>query len=238
MQRQSSSPHGSPAFQQGPFQPHSRHASLDPASAAHLQMQGWGGGDAFRGHRRSPSDAHSDVSSSAHPSPFLENAESFDPTDHHSPLLQAQQDVSSYQEVMGIGQFSISEPQPPYISPAHSPHLSPSLAPQQVMPPFTNAENFGLPPGLGVPMGNQFNGQQGLEIFPGQGQNPFSGLNQTFGHPATMSPPEINIQLAPPSRQQSFEPVKPDAPGPGDTLTPPDRMFLTTVPFTFMYSHS
>ena len=95
------------------------------------------------------------------------------------------------------------------------------------MPPFTNADNFGLPTGLVAPMGNQFNGPQGLEIFPGQGpQNSFSGLNQSFVHAATMSPPEINIQLAPPSRQQSFEPVKSDAPEPGDTLTPPDRTFF------------
>ena len=240
MQRQSSSPHGSPAFQQGPFRPHSRNASLDPASAGHIQMQGWSGGDAFRGHRRSLSDAHSDVSSSAHPSPFLDTADSFDPTDHHSPLLRAQQDASAYQEVMGISQFSISEPQPPYISPAHSPHLSPSLVPQQpAMPSFTGADNFGLPSGLGGPMGNQFNGHQGLDMFPGQGQNSFSGLNESFGQTATMSPPEINIQLAPPSRQQSFEPPKPDVPEPGDTLTPPDRMFACSqLHFFHMCSHS
>lgn len=225
MQRQSSSPHGSPAFQQAAFVPsHARNTSLDPASAAYPQMQGWTAGDAFRGHRRSPSDAHSDVSSSAHPSPFLGNTENFEPIGNHSPLLQAQQDPSAYSEVMGIGQFSISEPQPSYISPAHSPHISPALRPQQhALPVFTSADNFGLSSGLGGPIGPQFNGQQGLEMFPGRGQDPFPALNQGVGQAVTMSPPEINIQLAPPSRQQSFEPPKPEPHMPGDTLTPPDR---------------
>lgn len=223
MQRQSSSPQ----FQQGPFPSHSpghsRNTSLDPASAAYPQMQSWPTGDAFNRHRRSPSEAHSDVSSSAHPSPFLGNTETFETIDNHSPLLRAQQDPSGYSEVMGIGQFSISEPQPSYISPAHSPHISPALRPQQqALPAFTSADNFGLSSGLGGPVGAQFNGQQGLEMFPGQGQDPFPALNQGVGQATTMSPPEINIQLAPPSRQQSFEPQK-DTHMPGDTLTPPDR---------------
>jgi hypothetical protein len=86
-------------------------------------------------------------------------------------------------------------------------------------------------------MGNQFNGQQGLEIFSGQGQNSFSVLNQGFGQAATMSPPEINIQLAPPSRQQSYEPVKSDAPESGDSLTPPDRTFASNSTFWFNVTH-
>jgi len=238
MQRQSSSPHHSPAFQQGSFQSHSpghsRNTSLDPSSAAYPQMQGWPASDPFRGHRRSPSDAHSDVSSSAQPSPFLGNSEAFEPIDNHSPLLQAQQDPSVYNEVMGIGQFSISEPQPSYISPAHSPHISPALRPQQhTLPAFTGPENFVLSTGMTGPMGGQFNGQQ-LDMFPGQGQDAFPALNQGVVQGSTMSPPEINIQLAPPTRQQSFEPPKPEPQLPGDSLTPPNRSKNSSVNVTWL----
>lgn len=56
---------------------HSRNASasLDPSSAAFANGQApteWAGMQ-FQTHRRAPSDAHSDVSSSAAPSPFLLN---------------------------------------------------------------------------------------------------------------------------------------------------------------------
>jgi hypothetical protein len=242
MHRQSSgSPHGSPAMQQTGFQQqqqqqqqpsprHSRNTSLDPSSAAYpQQLQGgeWGG-MGFRQHRRQPSDAHSDVSSSAHPSPYLGNTlDSFDQVDHHSPLLGAQQDPAVYDGVMGISQFSISDNRMNQISPGHSPHISPRLIPQQPqLPSFTSGDNFGLMQSYAPMNHNQYNGQQ-LDMFPGQGQEAFPSLNHQSGidyngNNEAMSPPEINIQLAPPSRQASFEPPKPEG-GPDGALSPPDR---------------
>jgi transcription factor CRZ1 len=236
MHRQSSqSPHGSPALNQGAFQSHSpghsRNTSLDPSSAAYPQMQGWGGGDAFRGHRRVPSDAHSDVSSSAHPSPYLGNMDSFEnPISNHSPLLGAQQDPAMYRDVVQpIEQFSISQGPNPYISPAHSPIPSPQLNPQQhPLPAFTSADNFGLGQqgGIVAPMPTNFNGMQSIGFLPSQNQDQFPEFAQRdMGYQSeTMSPPEINIQLAPPSRQTSFEPPKPE--GVEDGLSPPERSTL------------
>jgi hypothetical protein len=235
MNRQSSgSPHNSPGMQQGGFQApsprHSRNTSLDPSSAAYPQQLGrneWGG-MGFSTHRRQPSDAHSDVSSSAHPSPYLTNHDNFDQVDHHSPLLGAQQDPVIYNDVMGIQNFSISESTPSYISPAHSPAISPRLLPQQLhqLPSFTSNDNFGMMTSFAPSMNQYDNG--GMNMFPNQGET-FPTLNQATnmdynGNGDAMSPPEINIQLAPPSRQASFEPPKGD--GPDGALSPPDRSKL------------
>ena len=232
----SSSPHGSPGMNQGGFQPspaHSRHASLDPASAAYPQMQGWNSGnDAFRGHRRAPSDAHSDVSS-AQPSPYLTTADSFEhPINNHSPMLGAQQDPSLYQDVVApMDHFSLTQAQNPYISPAHSPIPSPQLIPQQhPLPAFTSADSFGLQGGMVAPMPIGYNGMQGFGILASQNRDQFPEFGQNNGDMSNnmdaMSPPEINIQLAPPSRQASFEPPKPEGLEDeilNDGLSPPDR---------------
>ncbi|KAF2399192.1 hypothetical protein EJ06DRAFT_495939 [Trichodelitschia bisporula] len=237
MHRQSSgSPHNSPALGhmsfQAPSPRHSRNTSLDPSSAAYpMQMQSgaeWGHG--FQ-HRRQHSDAHSDVSSSAHPSPFLGNSDSFEP-DHHSPLLSAQADPSMYQEVMGIGQFSISEGHHPHYnvnpSPGHSPHISPHLLPQQHnLPAFSSPETFMSPSGVGmpVPMHSSYPSPQLVEPYTGQNHEAFptlghmNGEEYAGGQADTMSPPEINIQLAP--KEQSYD-VKTDAQEQGG-LSPPDR---------------
>ncbi|KAF2809699.1 uncharacterized protein BDZ99DRAFT_388847 [Mytilinidion resinicola] len=219
MNRPNGSPHASPNMNQGAFPSpnHSRHASLDP-SAAYGQPQGpeWGG-MGFHGHRRAPSDTYSDVSSSAQPSPYLGNSD-FEPNDNPSPLLAAQQDPAMFQEVMQFGQFTLSENQS-HISPGHSPHISPRLMPQQQsLPPFTSSNGYGL-----QAMNNQYGGQQGLEMYQGQGHEPFPTINQggDFGQADTMSPPEINIDFAPPSRQASFEPARPETQA--DALSPPDR---------------
>jgi hypothetical protein len=220
MNRQASaSPHNSPGLQQGGFQPpgrHSRNTSLDPSSAAYPQQ--WNGMN-FQ-HRRVPSETHSDVSSSAHPSPYLGNVDSFDGVDNHSPLLNAQPDPSMYQEVMGIGQFSLNEPQQnPYISPAHSPHVSPRLLPQQQLPTYSSADSYRM--ASLAPTIPSYNGNQALEMFPGVGQEAFPALNPGDA----MSPPEINIQLAPPSRQTSFEPPQDEAVE--GALSPPESTYQT-----------
>lgn len=211
----STSPHASPNLNQGAFRPagHSRQQSLDPSAA-------YGGdwnGMAFRGHRRAPSDTYSDVSSN-HPSPYLGNNDSFD-HENPSPLLGAQQDNSMFQEVLNFGQFSLSDnPNQAGITPGHSPHISPRLAPQQQnLPPFTASNNYGLAP----VMSNQPSNQSAMDMFPGSGQEPFPALNQDYGLSDQMSPPEINIDFAPPSRQQSFEPPKPE--GSENALSPPNR---------------
>lgn len=222
MNQQSPSPHASPNMNQAAFPSpsHSRHASLDP-SAAYGQPQGneWSGMTSFRGHRRAPSDTYSDVSS-AHASPYLGNNESFD-HDNPSPLLNAQQDPSLFQEVMQFGQFNLNDPHPGH-SPGHSPHISPRLMPQQQALPQFQPGSFGLDPS----MNNQY-GQQGMNAYQnqGQGHEPFPTINQAGpeygGQADTMSPPEINIDFAPPSRQASFEPPKPEHQA--DALSPPDR---------------
>ena len=64
-----------------------------------------------------------------------------------------------------------------------------------------------------------------MGIYQEQGHEPFPTINQShipeFGAADTMSPPEINIDFAPPSRQASFEPAKPGHQA--DALSPPDR---------------
>lgn len=233
----SGSPHHSPGLTQGGFQPppssspgmqqHSRHTSLDPSSAAYpgqnyggewSNMQNWT-------HRRQPSDTRSEISnSSAHPSPYLGNSDSFDhPIDHHSPMLNAQQDSAMFEPVMGgIGSFTISDgtqqqqnAYQQHMTPSHSPAPSPRLIPQQQLPPFSGS--FGL-----MDQNSYNNGQQGMSLF--QPQESFPDFQ---GHNEAMSPPEINIQLAPPSRQASFEPPKDEAVLEG-ALSPPDRSRSST----------
>jgi transcription factor CRZ1 len=214
----SASPHHSPNMNQGGFPSpgqHSRHASLDPASAAFPQGQNNEWSNMYRGHRRTPSDAYSDVSSSAHPSPYLGNTEQFN--DNPSPLLQAQQDPAMFQDVMTFGQFSLNESSSQHASPAHSPHISPRLLPtQQPLPQFTAENNFGL--------NNQFN-QGGLGVYPNPPSETFPSLHNNsvdMGQADQMSPPEINIDFAPPSRQPSFGPG-PKSENGENALSPPDR---------------
>jgi len=213
------SPHASPNMNQGAFpspsHSHSRHASLDPNAAYQVQNNEWANMTQFRGHRRTPSETYSDVSS-AHASPYMGNNDSFD-NDNPSPLLNAQ-DPSLFQEVMQFGQFNLNDNQA-HISPGHSPHISPRLIPQQQSLPHFQPGSFGLDPTL-----NHY-GQQGMGAYQAQGQEPFPTINQgpgpEFGQADTMSPPEISIEFAPPSRQASFEPPKPEHQA--DALSPPDR---------------
>lgn len=221
--RQTPSPHASPNMNQGQFASpgHSRHASLDP-NAAYGQPTEWGSiaNSNFRGHRRAPSETYSDVSS-AHASPYLVQQDSFD-TDQPSPLLNAQNDPQLFHDpVMQFGQFNLNDPNS-HISPGHSPHISPRLMPQQqqALPQF-QPTSFGLEQN----MNNQYG------TYQNQGQEPFPSLNQPlpeFGQADAMSPPEINIDFAPPSRQASFEPPKPEHQA--DALSPPDRCKLYRLP--------
>jgi hypothetical protein len=226
------SPHASPNMNQGPFPSpgHSRNASLDP-NTAYGQAQGteWGNMANFRGHRRAPSETYSDVSS-AHASPYLVQQDSFE-DNQPSPLLNPQADPQLFHDpVMQFNQFTLNDGNS-HISPGHSPHISPRLIPQQqqALPRF-QPDSFGL--------SHQY-GQQGLGVYP-QGPEPFPSLNQVgpdFGQADAMSPPEINIDFAPPSRQASFEPPKPEHQA--DALSPPDRCTYNAVrPWTLLTHHS
>jgi len=235
----SSPGHGSPSSTQAhTFSPdHSRHASLDPSSAQFQNGQqptDWAGmlsGVQFQGHRRAPSE-HSDVSSSVAPSPYLgqqDSFEAFDPA--HSPMLGAQQDPQLYHDALGIDTFSLSDPQQQiqqhqqqqeHISPRHSPYPSPRMTPHP---------GFGLPQENNFMLSNEvqqnsFNGQPGSDIYtssPNQSFPQFTMRHDSgdMGQAAQMAPPEINVELAPPSRQPTFEPLRPE--NHLDALSPPER---------------
>ncbi|KNG52369.1 c2h2 type zinc finger domain-containing protein [Stemphylium lycopersici] len=218
---QTPSPHASPNMNQNQFRSpgHSRHTSLDP-SAAYGQPSEWAGMGSFGGPRsRGGSDAgYSDVPSSVHNSPYLQQQDSFD-NDQPSPLLNAQNDPQLFQDpVPGFDRFNLNSGNA-HISASNSPHISPRLLPQnqQVLPPF-QPESFGLSQNM-----NPY-AHQGMNGYTGQNSEPFPSLNQAmpeFGQADAMSPPEINIDFAPPSRQASFEPPKPEHQI--DALSPPDR---------------
>ena len=216
---------GSPASTQGQFYTpqHSRHQSLDPASAAYSSGSGptdWQG-MTFQHHRRAPSD-HSELSSNA-PSPFLPHAEVVEPMDNgHSPMIGAQSDGMN---AFGIENFSINDHQQAQISPGHSPYMSPRLMPQS---------------NLGLGMGPEFMLQQGMsahmprpgpEIYTSQSDESFRNISHArhasvvsdMGQADQFPAPTINIEPAPVSRQASFEP---EMNNPGDTLSPPTSMFV------------
>lgn len=199
----SPSPHASPRFQQAQYaqmnRPRNQSVSLDPSSAMFPQGGNeWMGMGGYRSHKRTPSDQHSDISSNHATSPYMNTLDNFD---HSSPLLNPSQDAS-FNDGLGLQQFSLND-QNGYHSPAHSPGHSPHLMPQpqQALPQFTPDNNFGL-------SSNSINGHYGqnggLEMFAGTGQEPFPTLNTESSSPSGradhMSPPEINIDFAPPSR--------------------------------------
>lgn len=231
----SSSNHGSPQPNQGQFTSpnHSRHASasLDPSAALNQgQSHGdWTGftGEQFQTHRRAPSD-YSDVSSSVAPSPLLHQHDSFEAFDQPSPMLNPQQDNQMYHDALGIGQFSISDPkqqqqqqhQEPRFSPGHSPYVSPRMSPHA---------GYAFPPDqfqLSQDMQSNFNGRPGPDVYPNLNE---AGIRQfqhrmssgDMGQAAQMTPPEISVDLAPPSVPSTFEPFRPE--GDFDALSPPAR---------------
>jgi hypothetical protein len=217
-------PHQSPSFNQGQFQSspaHSRHASLGPESAAYPQ-----GGHIdwtmmppqFQNHRRTPSE-YSDVSaSSAAPSPNLGHQDTFESIEHHHSPMQHPQD-SMYQDVLGIGNFSLSDNHGASpragLSPAHSPAISPRLGPQQL--PNLNQPSFMLS------MNNEFGQQQ--HMYGGQIQDipqiQQNGGSIDMGDNQQMVPPQINVEFAPTASRNGFEGPKPSFDA--DALTPPDR---------------
>ncbi|KAI1176821.1 hypothetical protein F4777DRAFT_233292 [Nemania sp. FL0916] len=209
---EASSPHHPAAFSQPPFSSspghHSRHASLGP-EAALLPGQDWTQAQ-FQGHRRSPSD-YSDVSSNA-ASPSLTAHDGFDPEHGHSPMQRPQD--SFYDGVMGLGNFTISDPNRNSRSPSHSPHISPRLLPEmpeagQLSQPMLLNAGYQGGPAVGYPLQP--------EEFPTLPQD--ASIEQQIHQ--GMAPPSINIDFAPNAKQNTFEAPKP--PMDESSLTPPDR---------------
>ena len=211
--------HQSPSFNQQQFGPppghrsHSRNASLGPEAALLPHQMGDWTQPQFQGHRRAPSE-YSDVSS-AGASPNLTSHDTFEPSEHgHSPMQRPQE---FFEGVAGFSNFSISDPQVVHgsRSPSHSPAISPRLPPQQG--PDMSQPNQGMLLNTGYPNAPSIS-------FPIQQPNEeFPALTQDMGSPGqqAMAPPSINIDFAPNSRQNSFEPSKPAMDQ--TSLIPPDR---------------
>ncbi|EEQ28252.1 DNA-binding transcription factor [Microsporum canis] len=205
---------------------HSRHTSLDPASAAYIStdsQSNWHGilgNSSFRGHRRAPSE-HSDVSSVSH-SPFLPQHDTFDnsahPSAQPSPRLPPQADPRLYDNAFGMEAFTISErDQNNGYSPAHSPYISPRLSPQ--------LHNTDLDPDSSLLLAQHIPRVQGTQDpYAGTSAPPVPGFQAQaglgdMGQAAQMTPPSINVEFAPPSRTSTVDAPKLNADG--DTLSPP-----------------
>lgn len=205
---------------------HSRHTSLDPATAAYLTAQS--GPDwqsvmnnvSFQGHRRAPSEV-SEVSSANH-SPYLSQHE-FDGIENNaSPSLAPQSDPSLYENGLGMESFTLSEQHQQGISPLHSPYISPRLMPQQggeMVPNNSYLSQFPSAPTdmYGMPQEDMMNMGQ-LNNIPGD-----------IGQASQMAPPSINVEFAPPLRNPTFDPSKSTADF--DSLSPPAmRKCWSTTP--------
>ncbi|KAJ5172214.1 hypothetical protein N7492_004807 [Penicillium capsulatum] len=198
---------------------HSRHTSLDPATAAYLSAQSntdWQSvmsHSAFQGHRRAPSEV-SEVSSANH-SPYLSQHDYDGIENNASPSLTPQNDPALYDNALGIESFTLSEQQQGF-SPLHSPYISPRLMPQQgddmvpntsYLSPNANSQFPAAPTDMyGIPGDDMMNATIN------------SGVPD-IGQASQMAPPSINVEFAPPSRNPSFGPSKPAASF--DSLSPP-----------------
>lgn len=192
---------------------HSRNTSLDPISAAFPQGMdpNWNGVNFTQ--RRTPSTQSE--ASSAHHSPYLLQQDSFEGVGQLSPMMNGNQDPLLLQD---MNSFTISDPHlqvAQHISPAHSPHMSPYLVPQQV-PLFTNGDGFGQ-----CTLNNQ-SYNLGLSGNMYAIQDEFPSIEPTIETPdfGQMSPPAINIELAPFTRPTMFVP---HVGGDSDGLVVPER---------------
>lgn len=218
---QQSSPFLPNAFSPSPR--HSRNVSLGPESAHFPNAQlpaDWSmmPPSRFTNHRRSPSEFSEFSSTSAVPSPNLLHLDSFDSTDYHSPLCPPQ-DTSAYPDGLELNNFSLNDDSLfPGINP--SPIPSPYLN-TQMAPTITPQQQFLL--GLGFTPESQIFNTPMVNNMPEQFQRPSIQSNSSLEMAQTsqMVPPEINVEFAPASRQNSFEPPKPALDE--DSLTPPAR---------------
>jgi len=214
---QPGSAHHSPSFNAHQFSSpaggHSRHASLGPDAALLQRQVDWSAAQ-FQGHRRTPSE-FSDASSMGHRSPAMVGQETFPDHLDHSPMVRAQ-DANVYNELHGIGSFSLSDNSPHRNgrSPSHSPAISPRILPQ-ALPEMGQASSY-VPQAPGAGYGAQPY-MHGAESFP---QLPTSAAMGPPAMPAAMSVPNIEIFEAPSAVRSGFEgKSNMDM----DALTPPER---------------
>ena len=219
---------------------HSRQASLDPVAAYNNgPQQEWSNmlqRPQFQGHRRAPSE-HSDVSSSAAPSPFPAQSDTFDTVDQNpSPLLDPQQDNQLYQDGLGIENFNISD-NPQKHSPAHSPFVSPRLSPQSGVGMSQEPTYIRLPEPQNKYAANlapegYTNQTEQFPTLPPEQRVP----SNDYGQADQYDVPQINVvETAPMPQQQAIE--NPGFPTDMDALSPPERG-ETLFPLYFMAFHS
>lgn len=129
--------------------------------------------------------------------------------------MQRPQDTGLYQELHGIGSFSISDHSPNRAgrSPSHSPAISPRIMPQQMAQDVSQHNQFALGSNGFVTAPNY--GMQAQEAFP---QLQVQGdMSQQMPQIAA---PTISINYAPPDAKSGFE-GRPSLDT--DALTPPER---------------
>lgn len=244
-QQQSPGPLSPPGSTPGTYYTpsHSRHTSLDPASAAYLSAQSnadWqsvmDNSAAFQGHRRTPSEV-SEVSSANH-SPYLSQHEYDGIENNASPSLTPQNDPTLYDNAFGIESFTLSEQQQQQqqqqgFSPLHSPYISPQLMPQQGGEMIPNAQY------LPSNMTSQFpSAPTDMYAMPTDDMMNAAMNSGTadIGQASQMAPPSINVEFAPPSRNPSFGPNKPAADL--DSLSPPamSELIFSSIRYS-QFSH-
>ncbi|RKF78559.1 C2H2 finger domain transcription factor crzA [Golovinomyces cichoracearum] len=149
----------------------------------------------FQGHRRTPSE-YSDVSTnSAQYSPNIGQLNIFE--QKNSPMQNAQ-DSSLYQDVLRIGNFSLSEPQTQHVSSQTSPSCSPVVSPHNDLQGI-NVQNTLI-------CGAKEEFPNSHQIYP---QESFPSFKREMGSAKQMIPPEINVEFAPATRPSFFEPSGP-----------------------------
>ncbi|KAI9671780.1 MAG: DNA-binding transcription factor [Alyxoria varia] len=210
----------------------SRHQSLDPASAAFPPGHSgdWSTYQAYRSHQRSPSDISDTESQQL--SPFFQDSDNFEDLQGNSPLMSGQSD-QNLSEVMHLG-FSLSDAsmhhphqQQQQQQQHHSIHGSPHVSPNQQIPQFSTADNFGslAPEPMYTPSETSPSmfSTQGGESFPGMGYGGNNSIGE-MGGPGQMSAPSINIDLAPQDKQPPPIQVEQHRERSGsDALSPPAR---------------
>lgn len=130
--------------------------------------------------------------------------------------MQRPQDTFDYGGVSsGLNNFSISESHLAQHgrSPSHSPAISPRILPQQLPDMNQQQQHFAL--------GSQAQGYVSAPAIAYSTSGPEAFPTLSNDNMTVMAPPSINIDFAPNSRQNSFEPAKPALDQ--DSLTPPDR---------------
>ncbi|KAL4896478.1 hypothetical protein BDV59DRAFT_170747 [Aspergillus ambiguus] len=201
---------------------HSRHTSLDPATAAYMtanqpDWQAVMNNPSFQGHRRAPSEV-SEVSSAAH-SPYLSQHESFDGVENNpSPLLAPQNDPSLFDNALGIESFTLSDQHQQGLSPGHSPYISPQLMPQQ------GGEMVPNMPYVSPPAANQYPTPPTNDLYASGAEGVVNvsapnAMMGDIGQASQMAPPSINVEFAPPARNLNYPQTKPTADL--DSLSPP-----------------